>query len=701
MAIDVTKFIGRFVEEARDHLNRLNDGVAALERGDTEIIHAIFRSAHTIKGSARMLKLTTLSETAHKLEDLLGALREKSILFSPPLSGLLHQGIDTLSALVELLAVSPDSSRLPPLDEALCSALAQAASGTPAVPTPQDPPPPPSASTGDPPLPEPQLKTAETVRVRLEKLDDLIKLMGELISSHDVLRQRLVEINALTPQGAQEHSPLHHIGRRLQEDLLTQQGLMDELHDKSLQLRMLPLAILFEPAARMTRDLGRSIGKQVECHIHGGEIELDRMLIDKLSDPVIHLIRNAIDHGLETPEARIANHKPPQGRITLTARQDGRWVVIEIADDGVGIPIEKVREQAVKKELVSAQNAAMLSEREIIDFLFFPGFSTKSRISELSGRGVGLDVVKQCVLHDLQGSISIANQPGRGATFTLRLPLSLAMMRVLLVESQGLTFGITAPHVAKLVRQPQETLMTVAERQVVIMDNEFIPIASLADLLRIPARWAKPLPTPSANGLLLVVLQVNNEKIALQVNRLQDERDMVIHPLPPALRTLSLVSGIVICGQHQLVTVLNAPSLFELARRHRPRVAHTPAEKIPNRILVVDDSLNTREIEKEVLQAHGYQVTLAEDGLDGLRKALEGQFDAVLTDVEMPEMDGFALTARLRQESQYRDTPIIIITSRAKEEDRRRGLQAGADRYIVKGDFNQNNLVETLRTLLG
>ena len=729
MAIDIKKFIVRFIEEARDHINQLNDGLAALEAGstDAEGINIIFRSAHTIKGSSRMLKLATITETAHKLEDVMGGLRDGSLKFTPPLGQLLYRTVDALSVLVDKLAETSDGDSLPPPDPALCGALAQAAAVQPAVDdiegaaapamlpdrTPVAALPAPEVAA---PLVEVKLKTAETVRVRLSKLDELIKLMGEVVSSHARLRQRLSDLHVIEREmvetlgealAEQAAAPLRHFTRALKDDVQAQEMLMNELHDKMLLMRMLSLTIVFEPAARLVRELARSIGKQVECVVNGAEIELDRQMIDKLSDPIIHLIRNGIDHGLETPERRIAAGKPAQGRLTLSARQDGGWVVIEVADDGAGIPIAALREKAVKKGILSPEQAAALTDREVVDLIFLPGFSTNSIITDLSGRGVGMDVVKQCVIDDLQGVVNVETRLGVGTTFALRLPLSLAVMRVLLIEVNGLPFGFTAQYVAELLRLPQEALLSVAERNAVIIRNEFVPVVGLADLLNIPAhlarsRGASPARTAS---LLIIVLRVRNEKIAVLVDELLDERDMVIKPLPTHMQHLPMVSGMVTTGRNELVSVLHAPALLDLARRARSHAlrseAQTYAEEIRYRILVVDDSLNTREIEKDVLEAYGYHVTLAEDGLDGLRKAQEGDFNAVLTDVEMPNMDGFSLTARLRQEEKYRNKPIIIITSREKEEDKRRGVEVGADAYIVKGDFDQSNLVDTLRALLG
>jgi len=737
MALDIKKFVARFVEEARDHVARLGDGLDALERdpADRENINTIFRSAHTIKGSSRMLKLTTISDTAHKLEDVLGAMREGSLTYNSELGRLLYRGVDALAGLVERLA---EGGELPAVDEVLCTALAQAAKQETvpgAAPSPEmaEPSPEPKmlSETTDTqhsalgtqhserPAPEAKLKAPDTVRVKMNKLDELIKLMGEVVSSHARSRQRLIDIRQIERIGfdlanAGESdwkalkADLHHFALALRDDVLTQELLMDELHSKALIMRMLPLAIVFDPVGRMVRELANSVGKDVECIVSGSEIELDRQLIDKLSDPVVHLLRNAVDHGVEAPAVRQAAGKPVRGRITLSARQDGGWVVIEIADDGGGIPVEAIREKAVRKGFLTEEKASGLSEQQVVDLIFLPGFSTSPIITDISGRGVGMDVVKRSIVDDLHGVVSVDSRPGAGTTFALRLPLSLAVMRVLLVEVGGIPFGFTAQYVAELLRVPQSELMNVVERRAVVIRNEFVPIVSLEDLLRIPPQDVrKTVREKSRKGLLLLVVRVRSEKLALVVDDLLDERDMVIKPMPEHMRHLAMVSGMVTTGKNELVNILHVPVLLELARSARGEAVQNHAEAATaaggghRHVLVVDDSLNTREIEKDVLEAHGYQVTLAEDGMDGLRKAQSGDFDAVLTDVEMPNMDGFTLTERLRQEDKYRDTPIIIITSREKEEDKRRGIQVGADAYIVKGDFEQGNLVDILRNLLG
>lgn len=733
MALDVKRFIARFVEEARDHLRRIDEGLGMLaaDPADAETINAVFRSAHTIKGSSRMLKLTAITDTAHMIEDILGAMREGSLMPTPDLVRLLQRAIDAMAGQVEQVA---DGDEAQAADTSLHNALAAALGdgrGATVVPdaTPETATQPAvdmaqgaeavtavvagsvAASGGGPDTgakaAEVRLRSAESVRVQLSKLDELIKLMGEVVSSHARLRQRLSDVRGIERDlvlgRAVEETVTERIrlfSRDLRDDVFTQDLLMDELHKKALIMRMLPLATVFEPAARMVRDLGRSLGKDVECVTSGMEIELDRQLIDRLSDPVVHLLRNAVDHGIEPPAVREAAGKTRHGCLTLSARQDGGFVVIEVRDDGNGLSVSAIRDKAIKKGLLTAEKAASLPESEITDMIFQPGFSTSAIITDVSGRGVGMDVVKRCVVDDLQGAISVDTQSGAGTSFSLRLPLSLAVMRVLLVGAGGQVFGFTAQYIAHLLDVSDDRIMVVAERRAVVIENEFIPVVALADLMGLSAP-----PRRQNDGVLLVVVQVGNEKLALIVDQLLDERDMVIKPLPDHLRQLVLVSGMVMTGKNELVGILQAPALMEAAQKQRGegagRVTADGAPSAEIRVLVVDDSLNTREIEKDVLEAHGYNVTLAEDGRDGLNKAMSADFDAILTDVEMPNMDGFTLTAALRREDRYKTIPIIIITSREKEEDKRRGIQVGADAYIVKGDFDQSSLVDTLKSLLG
>ena len=703
MVIDLQKFVLRFADEARDIMQRLNDALTLLEsrRDDSAAINGLFRSTHTIKGSARLLKLSTITETAHQLEEVIAALQDHRIQYTPALGQVLHQAADALAQLIDRLAASGDPAKQPLPDDALLRALIRAATGDADNSAGSNIAPPPVLQD-DPG----ELKTVDTVRIRLEKLDQLIKLMGEVVSSHASLRQRLIELrflerdlSILAPDA--DLSALRHFSWELKDNVQTQESLMMELHDRTLTMRMLPLNIVFEPAARLVRELARSIGKQVECQVSGAEIELDRQIIDKLADPIVHLIRNAVDHGLERPDIRLAAGKSVMGILRLAARQEGGNVVIDISDDGSGIPLSTVLDKAIRKGLVSPEDAERLSEREIIDLIFLPGFSTSALITDLSGRGVGMDVVKQSIQHDLRGEVHVATRIGKGTTFTLRLPTTLAVMRVLLVEVDGMPFGFTAQQVEELLHLSEDALCMAADRATVRLRDEYIPVTPLASLLKIPDRLIHRRRKRQL-GMMLVVLRVGNERFAVRVDDLLDERDMVIKPLPEHLRRINPVAGMVITGKNELVNILHAPSLLELARQTNALESklHDIGPAV-HHILVVDDSLNTRELEREILLAHGYAVTVAKDGDEGLSLALEQSFDAVIADVDMPGLNGFELTARLRGIARYQQTPILIVTAREQENDKQRGIEAGADAYIVKRGFDQNNLVASLRALLG
>ena len=759
MALDITKFIGRFVEEAREHVARLETGLGVLgttNDGGRDGIDALFRSAHTIKGAARMLKLARIAETAHYLEDVLGGLREGRIRSDPALAALLIRAVDAIGGMIEEVAASGAGAASGPPDRDLCERLTRAAAGDWSEPSPApirgDPaavspdaipdalptqPSAPAAGTAPSPPQPPSAEVAtgirapDSVRVRMDKLDTLVKLMGEMVSNQARLRHVLGEarrldtaarahaartIAATASESADVARALHRFTLDLRDLTLDQERLIGELNDRALNLRMLPLGTVMDPIARVARELGRSLGKEIRCETSGGEIELDRQIIDHLSDALVHLVRNAIDHGIESAEDRLARGKPAHGQIRLSARQEGGAVLIEMTDDGRGLDRARILDKAVQKGLIEPDQIRQVTDEQVADLIVQPGFSTSAIITEVSGRGVGMDVVKRTVADTLQGSISINSRAGEGTTLTLKLPLSLAIMRILLLESAGHCFGLAAPHVSELIGTSRSETIQVAGRPAIVLRNELVPLIPLADLLGLAApaeSRARRRRGLDEDALLIVIIGVRRAKLGLIVDQLVDERDMVLKPLPEHMRGRGafggLVGGVVVTGANALVSLLQAPALLDAARRIRGEAIKAAVKDSTHRhdgqqarhILVVDDSLNTREIEKEVLEASGYRVTLAEDGLDGWQKAVGGRFDAVLTDVEMPGLDGFSLTAKLRENDKYRATPIIIVTSCQTREDKQRGIQVGADAYIVKGDFDQSHLVETLRNLLG
>ena len=731
MPFDINKFIARFVEEAREHVGRLNDGLVALEKtpGDLEIINAVFRGAHSIKGSSRMLKLTAIADVAHKLEDALGALRDKKIRPSGELMDLLFRGVDAISGMIEDVALGRETATP---GGGLCEALAKASVGGSCAPPPSAGGKTASAVSGGVFAPEgkPAPSAArpgcpDTVRVKSEKLDDLIKLIGEMVSNQNGLKQIADDIrkigqyaksdldfmgelerggppSALLERAQALYTQIRQLDARIRDDNNIRKLLMEELQEKALTMRMVPLSGVFESLQRTVRDIARSLGKEADLVIEGGEIELDKKMMEKLGDSLLHMVRNAIDHGIESPEERAAAGKPARGVVRLAACYDAGKVVIGLSDDGGGIPLGKIRGRALKKKMFSEEQLDGLDETALIGLIFQPGFSTSSIITDVSGRGVGMDVVKKNIVEDLKGAITVKTAAGKGTVFSVQLPLTLAIMPVLRVTAQGHNFAITASYVREVIRLPKDEFMSVVDRTAIRLRDEFIPVAGLASVVGMPQEPDGP--RSAVEEPLVLIVYAGAERMGLIVDTLIDEEDMVVKSLPAHMGNISLVSGVTISGNNEVINILHVPALLAAARKAHVRAAAAREDgerRGPANILVVDDSINTREIEKSILESYGYRVTLAGDGKEGLQKAKEFTFDAVITDVEMPRLDGFSLTEMLRAEETYRHTPIIIVTSREKEQDKRRGIQAGADAYIVKGSFDQSHLLETVQNLVG
>jgi chemotaxis protein histidine kinase CheA len=725
MAIDPRKFLVRFIDEARQHCGQITEGLLVLEQkpGDMETLHALFRSAHTIKGSAKMLKQGTLATLAHHLEDVLDALRAGRVAMSLELSDLLLQGVDMLLAMLEVLASGADPAEP---DPDFCAVLGRQAQAAPTgAPAPESAP-----AVADSPLleaaPAPVVRTGGTeyLRIHATKLDDLIRLMAEIVSENSRLRlqiRRMKEVDrsshrfagTLTTWMDHHHGPdgwpevqgaltsLKALSRRsvhaLADASVLQEQLVTDLQDASMKLRMLPLGTVFDPLRRTVRDLAREHGKEVEFIVDGGDTELDRKIIEKLGDVLLHMIRNSLDHGLEPPAERVAAGKPARGTLALSAFYEGGFVTIALRDDGRGLVASRIRDKAQAKGLYDAATLAGMSRAEINNIIFLPGFSTSPIITDLSGRGVGMDVVRKNVVEDLKGSITIDSREGQGTAFHLRLPLNLAVFPLFLVATGGKSCALPATAIVEVLAIARKELVEIVHKRAIRLREQLIPIEDLATLLGLPLAEA------GKEEALVVIITDGEEKMGLIVDDILGREEMVVKPLPSHMQKLKLVAGATLMEGDTILTVLQTPELFRLARAMAEggRRAPVAVQAASANILVVDDSANTREIEKSILEAYGYHVAMAGDGEEAFEKTREQLFDLVITDVEMPRLDGFSLAERLRRDERYRTVPIIIVTSLEKDEDKKRGIAVGADAYIVKSAFDQSNLLETVRSLIG
>ncbi len=470
------------------------------------------------------------------------------------------------------------------------------------------------------------------------------------------------------------------------------------LQDDVRMMRLVPAATLLRPMARSVRDVARELGKQVEFEIKGDEIEVDRAILDGVKDPLLHLLRNAIDHGIEDPQTRSAMGKSPAGSLRIEVSGEGNQIVLAICDDGLGINEHKILASARNKKLVSDAEAAAMSREEILGLIFRPGFSTKEIITNISGRGVGLDVVASNV-RALKGSVHVDAEPGRGTTFTLRLPLTLATDHGLLVCVGDVTAVIPITAVDRVMEISPHEIIEVEASHALRHNGRAVPLRELAAVLQLE------LPAKSRGRTLpVVVVSKGWDTVALLVDEILGEREIVIKPFSPPLVAVPNITGGALTGSGEVIMVLNPSDLVESALRGS-RVRISAAEQLnhptaPPHILVVDDSITTRTLEKSILEHAGYQVSTAVNGQQAWESLQAGDFDLVVADVEMPVMNGFELTTSIKQDDRYQRLPVIIVTSLARDSDRQRGVAAGADAYIVKGEFETSTLLDVVAQLV-
>ncbi len=502
---------------------------------------------------------------------------------------------------------------------------------------------------------------------------------------------------------------LSHTGehlRRLEKDLDRLSSTMagdhrqlkqaaDSLDDELRRVRMLPFAEACQGLDRTVRDLAQAGGKEVELFVEGGAVELDRSVLEGLKDPLRHLVRNAVDHGTESPNERRRAGKLAEARITVTAVFRGAQVEVSVADDGRGIDLEGLRQQLRRKGLPEPSD-----ERELARSIFLPGLSTSRLITDISGRGVGLDVVKSRV-EALHGTVDLAFTPGKGTRFTLAVPLTLTTLRALLLEAGGQTFALAGTNVRKLVRIGPDDLVSVAGQAMLSLGGTPLPVASLSQTLGLRAA-----DLPGAGGKKLAVVVAAGEKqMAFVVDELLAEQEIVIKNLGTRIRRVRQISGATILPSGRIALVLNAANLIRSALGRTsaavlPVVASTATAETKKRILVADDSVTTRTLEKSILEAAGYDVIAAADGAAAWQLLHERGADLLVTDLDMPRMDGFALAEAVRGSKRFGGLPIILVTARESEQDKARGVEVGADAYLIKSAFDQKNLLETVAQLL-
>lgn len=749
----------KFQEVTADRLQKIQLGVLDLEKETADqAADDVARELHTMKGEARMLGLAAIGQLAHAAEDVLRAEREGRTA-TEIATDVMLRACDVLSDLIEDLsgantgtsasedivrAMAEVSGQAPPTIPGAKPAPAPAPVAAPVIaapvqpvaapveaprPVPAEAPaavaPPPAASRGGEEEAPSAAKSAiadRTIRVNVEVLDSLGLLAGDLLVESARGRLRSSETEALFERFSRlgdrflrlaeqveipaevrtlldrVESDLHMLRddafrfvRRNDDGINTLHGNLSKMADHVAEARLVPLSTVFDAFPRAVRDMARTQNKEVDLLIENADIGVDRSMLGDVRDALVHLLRNAVDHGLESPDTRQQLGKPLTGRIRIRVRVDGDMLHIEVEDDGRGIDPERLRQVAVNKRLINAVQAAALSEREAIELIFRPGFSTREQVSELSGRGVGMDVVKRKV-ETLGGSVGVNSRIGRGTTITLRLPQSLALMKVLLVRLGDDVYGMPAADVEAVMRVKPEDRLEIFGTLAVRHRGKPTALVALGPLLGLNGgnRFDRP---PA------VVVRHGEDHAALVVDGFVDEREVAVKPCGGEfLKGAPFIAGTAALEDGRIAVLLHVPDIMTEVRRMARPVTQAPAAK-RLRVLLVDDSPIARATEGALVKALGHMVEEAQDGEEAYGKVQNNTYDLILTDVQMPKMDGFSLARRLKSTPAVARIPVIILSSLASPEDKRRGLDAGADAYLVKGELGVEVLAQAIDRL--
>ncbi|MBV4541039.1 hybrid sensor histidine kinase/response regulator [Pseudomonas vlassakiae] len=743
-----------FSLEAEAQTQVLSTGLMALEHNPTQAdqLEACMRAAHSLKGAARIVGIDAGVSVAHVMEDCLVAAQEGRLLLRAEHIDALLRGTDLLMHIAT--PGDPNGEALVPAFLVQMAGLLDPAGSVPAAaalepalavapPSPPEPEPmaPAVAAEVEPAVPRKAGKRAgeggeRVLRVTADRLNSLLDLSSKSLVETQRLKPYLATLQRLKRMHGQGMRALDGLKTQLEDSgqspevldalaqtqrllLETQQILqqqaadLDEfgwqagqraqlLYDTALACRMRPFADVLTGQTRMVRDLGRSLGKQVHLQIEGEKTQVDRDVLEKLEAPLTHLLRNAVDHGIELPERRLLAGKPEGGTIRLRASHQAGLLILELSDDGAGIDLERLRRNIVERGLSPADTVAQMSEAELLTFLFLPGFSLRDKVTEVSGRGVGLDAVQHMV-RDLRGSIELTQLPGQGCRFHLEVPLTLSVVRSLVVEVGGEAYAFPLAHIERTLEVATEDIVQIEGRQHFWHEGRHIGLVAASQLLNRPAGQGE------ASSLRVVVIREREQLYGVAVERLVGERVLVVMPLDPRLGKVQDISAGALLDDGSVVLIIDVEDLLRsvekllstgrLERIERGAQGARGASR--KRVLVVDDSLTVRELQRKLLGNRGYDVAVAVDGMDGWNALRSEDFDLLITDIDMPRMDGIELVTLVRRDQRLQSLPVMVVSYKDREEDRRRGLDAGADYYLAKASFHDDALLDAVVELIG
>ncbi len=727
-----------FSAEQAEHIQRIRaitNGLPAMPpEARAGALEEILRRAHTLKGAARAVGLETTEQLAHRLEALFGRTREAGSSLGEASLPAVHRGLD---AMEDVLAAAIADRPEPDCSAALYGLGEGPIGPAPAAPTAKEEP----ETAAAPAVPAPA--TSEFVRVNATTVDGLIRASSQLLGSlsaqavgqqraddsarriahtlteferlrrpcnsylraheDDVATAPLKEcleyvereLRALLGEARSSAAEQHHRGWELRQRVT-------DLHQNAIQVRMIPAESVFGAFGAMARQIAQDEGKEIEFRAEGLETQADRLVLQALKDPVMHLLRNAVSHGIEAPEGRAAAGKPLTGSVRLRIDGRGNRLNVIVEDDGRGLNLAAVRNRAVAIGVLAENEAMAADPQQLAGLIFRPGFSTSESVTSVSGRGFGLSVVQESV-DRLQGQVDIHSRHPSGLRVTIAVGLSISTHQLLLFETGGYVFGMQTRFVEQLARVRLSEIKTMNGRDVLAVDGKTITLARLSDLLGLPPSTgpekAEAVMDPWVS---IVTLVLGEQTIGVIVDRLMDARESVIKDLGLPSRMTGMTAGGIPLEDGRVALLLNPIAIFDRFRGavRRPALRKAAEQERKRRILVVDDSLTTRSLERSILEANGFEVSVAVDGIEALEKLSAEAFDLIITDVMMPRMDGMQLLDQIKRQKSTEHIPVIMVTSMESKQDQERGMSLGADAYIVKRKFDQQELLRTVRQIL-
>lgn len=721
MAINQDDLLKELLEdfriEAEEHLVSISEGLLKLENSldspDISVLESVYRETHSLKGAARAVNLTDTEKLCMVMENIMSSIKNGEAVIFESLFDIMYKSVDSLRLMLSSLKETGKEKRIPNFQQLIKNleyihkvSLEKGGGGKKeSKPAKKELKRVLFDNKNDENIERDENKDSapvissehETIRVSVSKLNKILEQTEDLIAIKSTLAFYKTELESINFKLADDR--LSNLYGDLTRFIRVANRMVDDLILDVKSTLLLPFSTILNIVPRMVRDLAREKDKEINVEITGDHFLIDKRILEELKDPLVHLIRNCADHGIESSLQRERSGKGKNGKILIkVSKEADAKLSLLISDDGGGIKVDKVVNSAIKNGIIDEVRASLLSDDEKVNLIFSSGVSSSEMITEISGRGLGMAIVAEKI-SNLGGSVHVKSQEGKGTTFIIKIPQTIATFRALLVRCGEKQFLIPTLFIDKVVGVSPDDILTSGHRASLIVSGEHIGLVDLGLSLGLNETSSK-----DVKVLPALILNSNGKKMAFKVDEILEEIEGIIKPLGSQLKSIKKITGVTMVGNGILIPVVNVSELIEYAvggmNSGSDKIKIKGITEQKQRVLIVEDSITVRSMLKSIVESAGYETEVAVDGVDGYNKLTDGNFDAVVTDIEMPNMNGFELTSKIKGDKKFSDIPVILVTTLESQKDMQRGLEAGANAYIVKGSFEKSNLTDTIRRLI-